>query len=77
MVTSDISPRVISSAIKLKFQYVGVRPCCSKLALAFGHLWNWVGYLAAQTQILSNYTIILVSALLSFYNLIFYHDTFL
>ena len=34
LVTSDISPELISCAIGLKFEYVGVRPCRSKLALA-------------------------------------------
>ena len=32
--TSDISPELISCAIGLKFEYIGVRPCRSKLALA-------------------------------------------
>ena len=47
-VTSLVSPELLSCAIGLKFWYVGVWPCCSKLARGIDHLWSWARFMAAQ-----------------------------
>ena len=40
LVTSDISPKLLSHATGLKFYYVGVRAWGSKLAVGIDHLWS-------------------------------------
>ena len=45
---SHVSPELLSHATGLKFQYVGVRPSFSKLAIVIGHSWSRARFMAAQ-----------------------------
>ena len=53
LVTSDISPELLSHATGLKFQYVGVRAWGSKLAIGIVHLWSWARFMAPQILVIN------------------------